>query len=110
MRGDDPADQTQPDINKPKVNPDDPTENPPTQNNDEPPVREDVPALEKPKPEKKPPKKPETKEEDVEVEVCADSGQLAGSYCPETVVRKFSKGKRPRGRCRVHKAPTEGGG
>ncbi len=90
--------------------PKEPTENPPTQNNDEPPVRTDEPPVEKPKPERKPPKKPETKEEDVDVEVCADSGQVAGSYCPETVVRKFSKGKRPRGRCRVHKAPSEGGG
>ncbi|MEI7578085.1 MAG: transglycosylase domain-containing protein [Armatimonadota bacterium] len=100
-----------------KVTPDDsatkpkaPTENPPTQNNDDPPVRDDEPPVEKPKAEKKPARKPETKEEDVDVEVCADSGQLAGSYCPETVVRKFSKGKRPRGRCRVHKAPSEGGG
>ena len=100
-------------IDKPKANPDDPTENPPTQNNDGPPVQNDEPVkvpAEKPKPEKKPPKKTETKEEDVEVEVCADSGQLAGAYCPETVVRKFSKGKRPRGKCRVHKAPSEGGG
>ncbi|MDH4387763.1 MAG: transglycosylase domain-containing protein [Fimbriimonas sp.] len=110
LRGDDTTEPAQPDINKPKSNPDDPTENPPTQNNDEPPVRDDSNPVEKPKPEKKPPKKPETKEEDVEVEVCADSGQLAGSYCPETVVRKFSKGKRPRGKCRVHKVPSEGGG
>ena len=91
----------------------DPQENPPTQNNGEPPVTNDTtekPPVERPKPDKKPPKKPDTREEDVDVEVCADSGQLAGTYCPETVVRKFAKGKRPRGRCRVHKAPSEGGG
>ncbi len=112
IRDDEPSND-EPAPEKPKRGDTEPTENPPTQNNDEPPVRDDEPEkapVEKPKPEKKSPKKPETREEDVEVEVCADSGQMAGSYCPETVVRKFSKGKRPRGRCRVHKAPSEGGG
>lgn len=112
LRDDEPARTDDPAEEKPKHSSGDPTENPPTQNNDEPPVKDEEPVKPavKDKPEKKPTKKPETREEDVEVEVCADSGQLAGPYCPETVVRKYSKGKRPRGRCRVHKAPSEGGG
>ena len=109
IRDDEPTDG-EPAPDKPKTDDSAPGETIPTQNNDNPPVRDPEPPVEKPKPEKKPTKKPETREEDVEVEVCADSGQLAGTYCPETVVRKFSKGKRPRGRCRVHKAPSEGGG
>lgn len=57
------------------------------------------------------PKKSEDREDsDVSVEVCADSGQIATRYCPETITRKFSKSKRPKGRCRVHKAPDDGSG
>lgn len=38
----------------------------------------------------------------VRVEVCADSGDLANDYCPETVIRTFPKGKAPTRRCRIH--------
>lgn len=60
---------------------------------------------------KEPKTQPKTGNDDemVTVEVCADSGQLAGTYCPETVSREVSKKKRPRGKCKVHKAPEEGG-
>jgi penicillin-binding protein 1A len=55
-------------------------------------------------------KKPEpTRDEEVEVEVCADSGRLATRYCPETITRKYPKSKRPKGRCPLHKPPSEGG-
>lgn len=39
----------------------------------------------------------------VEVEICADSGDLATEYCPETVTRRFVKGRQPRHRCRIHR-------
>ena len=46
----------------------------------------------------------ETREtEYVEVEICADSGELATEYCPETVTRRFVKGRQPRRRCHVHR-------
>ncbi|RYG37629.1 hypothetical protein EON81_06125 [bacterium] len=38
----------------------------------------------------------------VEVEICADTGQRASIYCPETVTRSFARGKAPSGRCKVH--------
>lgn len=40
----------------------------------------------------------------VYVSVCADSGQKANSYCPETVRRPFFKGSEPRGVCPLHGA------
>ena len=46
----------------------------------------------------------------VEVEVCADSGNLATRYCPETINKRVPKSKRPKKRCSLHKAPDEGGG
>lgn len=39
----------------------------------------------------------------VSVEVCADTGDLASPYCPETVARTFLKGEEPKHRCKVHK-------
>jgi len=39
----------------------------------------------------------------VDVEICADSGELATDYCPETVTRRFVKGRQPRRRCHVHR-------
>jgi hypothetical protein len=39
----------------------------------------------------------------VEVEICADSGELATDYCPETVTRRFVKGRQPRRRCHIHR-------
>jgi len=41
----------------------------------------------------------------VYVSVCADSGQRANSYCPETVRRPFFKGSEPGGSCPLH-GPT----
>lgn len=38
----------------------------------------------------------------VYVNVCADSGQRANSYCSETVRRPFFKGSEPRGSCPIH--------
>lgn len=38
----------------------------------------------------------------VSVEICADTGLRASIYCPETIVRKFPKGKEPRGTCKRH--------
>lgn len=63
---------------------------------------------EKPKTEVKPKRHEEN--EMVEVEVCADSGLLATRYCPETINRTVAKNKRPKSRCKIHKAPDEGGG
>lgn len=41
----------------------------------------------------------------VYVSVCADSGQRANAYCPETVRRPFFKGSEPKGVCPLH-GPT----
>lgn len=38
----------------------------------------------------------------VDVEICADSHELATMYCPETVVRTYQKGKEPTRRCHIH--------
>lgn len=38
----------------------------------------------------------------VEVEVCAETGMKASIYCPETVTRKFKKGKEPKRVCTTH--------
>jgi len=59
-------------------------------------------------PDKTPPVKPPTdppreREEDmVSVDVCAETGMRASIYCPETVTRKFPKGKEPKKRCTKH--------
>ncbi len=50
----------------------------------------------------KTPVKDETVLETVTVEICAESGQRANRYCPETVTRTFQKGKEPRRNCRIH--------
>lgn len=39
----------------------------------------------------------------VTVEICAESGQLATAYCPETVVRTYVKGQEPRRYCTIHR-------
>lgn len=59
---------------------------PPTTNSN--PVKEPIPA------------------EMVEVEVCAESGKVANPYCPETVTRRFPRGKEPAARCHLH-GPTQ---
>ena len=41
-------------------------------------------------------------QEMVSVEICADTGLRATIYCPETIVRKFPKGKEPKGTCKKH--------
>lgn len=46
-------------------------------------------------------------QEVVYVTVCADSGQRANGYCPETVRRPFFKGSEPRGGCPLHGPTTE---
>jgi 1A family penicillin-binding protein len=42
-------------------------------------------------------------EETVTISVCADSGQRATAYCPETVARTFARGRAPRRSCRIHR-------
>jgi len=55
------------------------------------------------KPKPTPEREPKVKgAETVSVEVCATSGQLATSYCPETVTRTFPRGKQPRRYCTQH--------
>lgn len=66
------------------------------------------PALTPPAPKREDGKKPEIDEE-VSLEVCADSGMIATQYCPETITRKFVKSKRPKSKCKLHKAPEESG-
>jgi len=39
----------------------------------------------------------------VQVEICADSGEVATAYCSETVTRTYPKGKAPRRRCHIHR-------
>jgi len=41
-------------------------------------------------------------DESVSVEVCVDSGLRANRYCPETVLRRFAKGKDPKRACNLH--------
>ncbi len=53
--------------------------------------------------ETKKPNPPERKEEYEEVEVCAETGLRATIYCPETIVKKFAKGKGPKRRCKLHR-------
>lgn len=53
----------------------------------------------------KPPTNPPDNEKDsdmVPVEICAETGMRASIYCPETVTRRFQRGKEPRKRCTVH--------
>ncbi len=38
----------------------------------------------------------------VTVDICAESGQRATIYCPETISRQFRKGREPKGRCKIH--------
>ena len=45
----------------------------------------------------------------VTVTVCAESGQPAGPYCPQTVERSYPAGSAPGGSCSVH-GPRGGGG
>ncbi len=48
-----------------------------------------------------------TKPQETEpVEICADTGLRATIYCPETITRKFPKGKAPKGECKRHVPPS----
>ncbi len=59
-----------------------------------------------PKPKAEAPAKPKPKRTDtVTVEVCADTGDLATPYCPETVSRTYPAGKQPRKYCTLHRSP-----
>jgi hypothetical protein len=40
--------------------------------------------------------------EKVRVEVCAETGYIATKYCPESVVRRFARGKQPTRNCPKH--------
>lgn len=55
-----------------------------------------------PPPTRNDPPKTEPTEDMLSVEVCAESGQKATIYCPETVTRKFKKSDAPRRWCRKH--------
>ena len=56
----------------------------------------------KPDERKPPPDEPPVEEGMVSLEICADSGAIAGRYCPETVTRRFLRGDAPRRRCNIH--------
>ena len=73
---------------------------------------EQKPKVPDPVEQKEPPKKPKrnskvvtkdaSESDTVTVEICAESGQKANKYCPETVTRTFPKGKEPKRVCRIH--------
>ncbi len=41
----------------------------------------------------------------VGVTICVDSGQVANTYCPETITRQFLANKAPTRTCRLHRPP-----
>ncbi len=41
----------------------------------------------------------------VTVNVCTESGKLAGPFCPSTEERSYPAGTAPRGKCPIHKGP-----
>jgi penicillin-binding protein 1A len=61
-----------------------------------------APPTERPKPRSTPPKRTQT-DTFVEIEVCADTGERASLYCPNTVTRRFATGKAPRSICHEHR-------
>ena len=61
----------------------------------------DRPA-DKPKPTNPPAENNESGGETLVVEICADSGQRATMYCPETIGRRYGPGKAPRRYCKKH--------
>jgi hypothetical protein len=48
------------------------------------------------------PTEPKRGESTVEVELCADSGDLAGRYCPSTITRSVAKSRAPKRVCKEH--------
>lgn len=53
----------------------------------------------------KPVTPPTPTERYVTVTICVDSGQIANSYCPETVTRRFLAGEAPTKSCKLHRPP-----
>lgn len=43
----------------------------------------------------------------VTVTICVDSGQIANSYCPETVTRRFLAAEAPTKSCKLHRPPDQ---
>lgn len=77
---------------------------PATPSNDSNPDPDNLPPVEPIKPIEKPkPKPPPKRIEYIDVEICADSHELATMYCPETVVRTYSKGSEPKAFCHLHR-------
>ena len=67
------------------------------------PPPDNIPPVQPLKPIEKPkPQPPPKKVEYVDVEICADSHELATMYCPETVVRTYVKGTEPKKSCHIH--------
>ena len=50
---------------------------------------------------------PRTSDGYVSVTICSDSGNIANTYCPETVTRRFRVDEAPSKVCRTHKPPTD---
>lgn len=73
-----------------------PVNEPPVSDPDTPPVPPDNSN------ESRPPKADPPAEDMVEVDVCAETGQKATIYCPETVTRRFSRRDAPKRWCRKH--------
>ena len=48
---------------------------------------------------------PPAPERYVSVTICVESGQIANSYCPETVTRRFLASDAPTKTCRLHRPP-----
>ena len=67
---------------------------------EEPTPRARVP--DRPKPRSSAPNRTQT-DTYVEIEVCADTGERASLYCPNTVTRRFPTGKAPRSICHEHR-------
>ena len=91
-----------PDGSAPTADPDGAKTDPPV----DPPVRTppDEPPPEEPARRERPRRAdpPRREEETVEVNVCVDTGLRANDYCPETVTRRFPKGRAPRRSCTLH--------
>lgn len=66
------------------------------------PVTIDNNDVDNPKPRKRD-RQRDSEGQTVTVEICADSGQLATAYCPETVTRSYPKGREPKRFCRIHR-------
>ena len=63
---------------------------------------QDQPPADKPKPKPRPVRTEPPVVQTVTVEICAESGMLATSYCPETVTRTFVRGQEPHRYCPIH--------